>query len=121
MLDNNASQNDDLQNETDDKSSSLLFRNIDAKVDLFAIELERQLQKLPDNLRFIREYLYFEFLPSVNNAINDLEAIKETPNYDDNLVNIRPISFRSINNISCFDSLSNHNIKHSKITKVLYG
>ena len=42
---------------------TLLYRNIDAKVDPFSMHIEKHLMKLPDSLQFIKEYIYFDFIP----------------------------------------------------------
>ena len=51
------------QKKTEEEGSSdketILFRNIDANVDEYSIELEKQIQKLPQPLRFIKKYIYF--------------------------------------------------------------
>ena len=110
------------QNEQEEKES-ILFRNIDAKVDPFSIELEKHIQKLPNTLKFIEKYIYFTFLPHLDNAIDDLEKIKETPNFDEQIIFVRPMTIKKLQdkNITCIDLLQNHNIKHSKINKFIFG
>ena len=102
---------------------TILFRNIDANVDKYSIELEKQIQKLPNPLRFIKKYVHFYFLPRLENVIDDLEAIRQTPNYDEKIVQIRPVSVNSLSSeiISCIDLLNNNNIAHTKITKMIFG
>ena len=55
----------------------ILFRNIDANCDKYSIELEKQIQKLPNPLRFIKKYIHFYFLPRLENIIDELEEIKK--------------------------------------------
>ena len=106
----------------DFEDRTLLFRNIDAKVDPFSIALEKHIQKLPESLQFIKEYLYFDFLPKLDTQIENLEHIKSTSDYDENVVKIRPVISRTqTNNITVFDLLRNHNIKHPKIARIIYG
>ena len=101
---------------------TLLYRNIDAKVDPFSMHIEKHLMKLPDSLQFIKEYIYFDFLPKVDFWLDELEKIKTTTNYDENIAKIRPVAIRvPQNDITCLDLLGNHNIKHCKINRMLYG
>ena len=102
---------------------TILFRNIDANVDKYSIELEKQIQKLPNPLRFIKKYIHFYFLPRLENVIDELETIRQTPNYDEKIVQIRPVSYNSITSeiISCIDLLNNNNIIHPKISKMIFG
>ena len=101
------------------EKETILFRNIDANVDKYSIELEKQIQKLPNPLRFIKKYIHFYFLPRLENVIDELESIRQTPNYDEKIVQIRPTIINSISNeiISCVDLLNNNNIAHSTISK----
>ena len=105
------------------EKETILFRNIDANVDKFSIELEKQIQKLPNPLRFIKKYVHFYFLPRLENIIDELEQIRQTPNYDEKIVQIRPISINTLSSeiISCIDLLNNNNISHSTITKMVFG
>ena len=110
----NQSQGDQLNDK-----ETILFRNIDANVDKYSIELEKQIQKLPNPLRFIKKYIHFYFLPRLENILDELESIKKTPNYDEKIIQIRPMATRSISSeiISCIDLLNNNNIHHPKIKK----
>ena len=115
-----------VQEESDNnlnEKETILFRNIDANVDKFSIELEKQIQKLPNPLRFIKKYVHFYFLPRLENIIDELEQIRQTPNYDEKIVQIRPVSINSLSSeiISCIDLLNNNNISHSTITKMVFG
>ena len=105
------------------EEETILFRNIDANVDKYAIELEKQIQKLPNPLRFIKKYVHFYFLPRLENILDELESIRQTPNYDEKAVQIRPVSTSSITSeiISCIDLLNNNNISHPKISKMIFG
>ena len=105
------------------EKETILFRNIDANVDKYSIELEKQIQKLPQPLRFIKKYIHFYFLPRLENVIDELEAIRQTPNYDEKIVQIKPVSINSFSNeiISCIDLLNNNNIEHPKISKMIFG
>ena len=87
------------------EKETILFRNIDANVDKYSIELEKQIQKLPNPLRFIKKYIHFYFLPRLENVIDELESIRQTPNYDEKIVQIRPTIINSISSeiISCVD------------------
>ncbi|MCQ2818977.1 MAG: hypothetical protein MJ252_17060, partial [archaeon] len=110
--------------EEEDNSSdrTILYKNFDANVDPHQIPIEKQIQKLPESLQFIKEYIYFSFLPSLDNTINELEKIKDTPIYDENALNLRPTSIRKQKDIiTCIDSFGNSNIKHAKISKIVYG
>ena len=102
---------------------TILFRNIDANVDKYSIELEKQIQKLPNPLRFIKKYVHFYFLPRLENVLDELEQIRQTPNYDEKISQIRPVSTNSLSSeiISCIDLLNNNNIAHSNITKMVFG
>lgn len=57
---------------------NILFKNIDANVDKYSIELEKQIQKLPNPLRFIKKYVHFYFLPRLENILDELETIRQT-------------------------------------------
>ena len=117
---NNYSEN---ENEEEEKSESLLFHNIDANVDKNQIELEKHIQKLPPSLKFIKKYIYYTFFPHLENTLDDLEYLKTTPNYDERIVKVRPKGVKNTqnNNITCIDLLRNHNIKHSKLNKMIFG
>ena len=112
----NQSQGDQLNDK-----ETILFRNIDANVDKYSIELEKQIQKLPNPLRFIKKYVHFYFLPRLENILDELETIRQTPNYDEKIVQIKPMTTRSLSSeiISCIDLLNNNNISHSKISKMI--
>lgn len=114
----NQSQGDQLNDK-----ETILFRNIDANVDKYSIELEKQIQKLPNPLRFIKKYVHFYFLPRLENILDELETIRQTPNYDEKIVQIKPMTTRSLSSeiISCIDLLNNNNISHSKISKMIFG
>ena len=117
---------DEQEQNQDDQSNeqeTILFKNIDANVDKYSIELEKQIQKLPNPLRFIKKYMHFYFLPRLENILDDLESIKKTPNYDEKIVKIRPMATRSLTSeiISCVDLLNNNNIHHPKISKMIFG
>ena len=122
MNSNKEEQQKTNEEELSDKET-ILFRNIDANVDKYSIELEKQIQKLPQPLRFIKKYIHFYFLPRLENVIDELEAIKQTPNYDEKMVQIRPVSVNSLSSeiISCIDLLNNNNIEHPKISKMIFG
>ena len=110
------------EDQLNDKET-ILFRNIDANVDKYSVELEKQIQKLPNPLRFIKKYIHFYFLPRLENILDELESIRQTPNYDEKAVQIRPVSVTSITSeiISCIDLLNNNNISHPKISKMIFG
>ena len=57
----NSAQEDQQINDKE----TILFRNIDANVDKYSIELEKQIQKLPNPLRFIKKYVHFYFLKTL--------------------------------------------------------
>lgn len=111
------------QEEPSNDQENILFKNIDANVDKYAIELEKQIQKLPNPLRFIKKYMHFYFLPRLENILDELETIRQTPNYDEKVVQIAPMTNRSITPeiISCVDLLNNNNIHHPKISKMIFG
>ena len=123
-------QEEEEKNQTQEEPESnpneketILFRNIDANVDKYSIELEKQIQKLPNPLRFIKKYVHFYFLPRLENIIDELELIRQTPNYDEKIVQIRPVSINRLSSeiISCIDLLNNNNISQSTITKMVFG
>ena len=118
-------ENEQEQNPEDpsNEQETILFRNIDANVDKYSIELEKQIQKLPNPLRFIKKYMHFYFLPRLENILDELESIRQTPNYDEKIVKIRPINTRTVTSeiISCVDLLNNNNIHHPKISKMVFG
>ena len=59
-MEEQKTQNTDFFSQTQkEEKESILFRNIDAKVDPFSIELEKHIQKLPNTLKFIEKYIYF--------------------------------------------------------------
>ena len=123
-MEEQKTQNADFFTETQkEEKESILFRNIDANVDKFLIGLEKHIQKLPNTLKFIEKYIYFTFLPHLDNAIDDLEKIKETPNFDEQIIFVRPMTIKKLQdkNITCIDLLQNHNIKHSKMNKFIFG
>ena len=116
-------EKEQTQGEQSNDQENILFRNIDANVDKYSIELEKQIQKLPNPLRFIKKYIHFYFLPRLENILDELESIKKTPNYDEKIIQIRPMATRSISSeiISCIDLLNNNNIHHPKISKMIFG
>ena len=122
MKEEEKNQNTDEEAQLNDKET-ILFRNIDANVDKYSVELEKQIQKLPNPLRFIKKYIHFYFLPRLENVLDELETIRQTPNYDEKIVQIRPVSANTLSNeiISCIDLLNNNNISHSTITKMVFG
>ena len=122
MKEEEKNQIQDEEVQMNDKET-ILFRNIDANVDKYSVELEKQIQKLPNPLRFIKKYIHFYFLPRLENILDELESIRQTPNYDEKLVQIRPVSVNTLSNeiISCIDLLNNNNISHSTITKMVFG
>jgi hypothetical protein len=111
------------QEDQTNEQETILFKNIDANVDKYSIELEKQIQKLPNPLRFIKKYIHFYFLPRLENILDELESIRKTPNYDEKVIQIRPMATRSISSeiISCVDLLNNNNINHPKISKMIFG
>ena len=116
-------EQEQTQGEQSNDQETILFKNIDANVDKYSIELEKQIQKLPNPLRFIKKYIHFYFLPRLENILDELESIKKTPNYDEKIIQIRPMATRSISSeiISCIDLLNNNNIHHPKISKMIFG
>ena len=119
-------QEEDQEQSQDNQQNdqeAILFKNIDANVDKYSIELEKQIQKLPNPLRFIKKYVHFYFLPRLENILDELESIRKTPNYDEKVVQIRPMATRTISPeiISCVDLLNNNNIHHPKISKMVFG
>ena len=116
-------EQDQSQEAPSNEQETILFKNIDANVDKYSIELEKQIQKLPNPLRFIKKYIHFYFLPRLENILDELESIRKTPNYDEKVVQIRPMTTRSLTPeiISCIDLLNNNNIHHPKISKMVFG
>lgn len=100
---------------------SILFRNVDIQMDIFNTHLERDIKRLPANLRFIKKYLYLEFLPKIDKFIDELEKIKKTSNYDEKVIQIKPLQITKTLSISCCDFFDNHNIKHMRSNKIVYG
>lgn len=100
----------------------LTIRKVDAKTDIYCTDFEKQISRLPSNLKFIKKYLYYELLPKVEKYIEDLEVIKETPNYDEKTPIIKPQIVSKVGTqITCMDSFDTHNIKHMRSTKIIYG
>ena len=97
MKEEEKNQNTDEEAQLNDKET-ILFRNIDANVDKYSVELEKQIQKLPNPLRFIKKYIHFYFLPRLENVLDELETIRQTPNYDEKIVQIRPVSVNTLSN-----------------------
>ena len=116
-------EQDQSQEAPQNEQETILFKNIDANVDKYSIELEKQIQKLPNPLRFIKKYVHFYFLPRLENILDELESIRKTPNYDEKIVQIRPMATRSLTPeiISCVDLLNNNNIHHPNISKMVFG
>ena len=73
----------------DKKTGSILFRNIDIKQDLCSTKFEKDIKRLPSNLKFIRKYIYLDFIPKLEKILGDLESIKQSANYDENICNVR--------------------------------
>lgn len=110
------------QNDNPNKfKESILFRNIDIKMDIYNTNLEKDIKRLPGNLRFIKKYLYLEFLPKIDKLIDELEKIKKTSNYDEKIIQIKPLNITKTVCITCCDLFENHNIKHMRSNKILYG
>jgi len=100
---------------------SILFRNVDIKMDIFNTHLERDIKRLPANLRFIKKYLYLEFLPNIDKLIDQLEKIKKTSNYDEKVIQIKPLQINKTPSITCCDLFDNNNVKHMRSNKIIYG
>ena len=118
-LDSNLVKNEFKINENN--KDSILIRNIDIKQDICSTNFEKDLKRLPSNLKFIRKYIYLEFIPKIEKTIGDLEAVKLSSNYDENVCNLRPFSVHKLPNITCFDLFETNNIKKSSINKMIYG
>jgi WD40 repeat protein len=113
----NSSNNFNLE---DDRT--LTVRKVDAKTDIYCTDFEKQISRLPSNLKFIKKYLYYELLPKVEKYIEELEVIKETPNYDEKIPIIKPQMVTKVGTqITCMDSFDTHNIKHMRSSKIVYG
>ena len=76
MKEEEKNQNTDEEAQLNDKET-ILFRNIDANVDKYSVELEKQIQKLPNPLRFIKKYIHFYFLPRLENVLDELTFHKK--------------------------------------------
>jgi WD40 repeat protein len=101
---------------------TVMFRNFDAKFDLFNTELEKHISRLPENLRFIKKLIHHELIPKVFNVISELEKLKTTSSYDENLLKLKPHCIVKAGQISCIDMFENNNIKHfNRSTKLVYG
>ncbi len=100
---------------------SILFRNVGIQLDIFNTTLEKDIKRLPANLRFIKKYLYLEFLPKIDKLIDELEKIKKTSNYDEKAIQIKPLQITKSVCISCCDLFDNHNVKHMRSNKIIYG
>ena len=109
-------QQDDLNDQTN-PPDSILFRNVDIEMDIFNTFPEKNLKRLPANLRFIKKYIYLDLFPKINKFIDELEKIKLTSNYDEKLIQLKPNSVNKTTPISCSNSFENHNIKHMKSNK----
>jgi hypothetical protein len=100
---------------------SCLFKNFDAKFDLFNTEFEKKIGRLPDEMRFIRKIIYYTIFPRVETYISQLEELKTSPNYDDHLISLKPSNVIKSNGITCLDMFENHNIKKMKSNKLIYA
>ena len=101
---------------------NIRIRKLDIKIDPCLSEFERRLEMLPPNLKFIKKYLYLNFLPKIDKLIEDLEYIKLTPNYEEKITKIKPQSVLKIGSVfTCIDLFDTHNIKHMKTNKLVYG
>jgi hypothetical protein len=100
---------------------SIIFRNIDIKFDIYNTLPEKNIKRLPLNLRFIKKYIYLEFLPKIDKLIEDLEKIKTTPNYDEKTIQIKPNQVIKTMPISCSNLFDNHNLTTMKSNKIIYG
>jgi len=107
--------------EKEHNAESLLFQNIDINHDIFSTKFEKDLKRLPSNLKFIRKYIYLEFMPKLEKIIGDLESIKQSANYDENISYVRPLTVKKLPNITCFDLFETNNIKNSVLNKMIYG
>jgi len=104
-----------------ENKESILVRNVDIKMDIFNTNLEKDIKRLPANLRFIKKYLYLHFFPKIDRLIDELEKIKKTSNYDEKAIQIKPAQITKSVQISCCDFFDNHNIKHMRSNKIIYG
>ena len=57
----------------------------------------------------------------MNQRIEELEKIKETPNYDGNIMTIKQQNFIKVQQVCALDSFNTHNIKHLKSYKICLG
>ena len=60
-------------------------------------------------------------LPNLYRKIEQLERIKETPNYDEKILTIKQSNFFKVPQITAIDSFNTHNIKHMKSSKICLG
>ena len=135
-LDNNESFSDD----------NLLHQNIKINVDSFLNEEEKAFKMLPESLNIVKEFIYFTLMYRVNCKIKQLEYLKQTNNYDNNIpdfsiekyfntFNLNNVLKNELNNnnsdcndstkyytaITVIDSFNNHNIKSKSDNKILIG
>jgi hypothetical protein len=73
------------------------------------------------NSRFVKKFIYYKFLPYLDKKIDELESIKQTPNYDEKIVTIKQQYFNKVPQITALDSFNIHNIKHMKSNKMCLG
>jgi WD40 repeat protein len=104
------------------EKDNLRIRKLEINTDPFLSEFERQIEILPPNLKFIKKYIYLNFLPKIDKLIDDLEKIKLTPNYEEKITKIKPQSVQKVGTIiTCIDTFETHNIEHMKTSKLVYG
>jgi hypothetical protein len=111
----------EYEKEKENKPEAIIFRNVDIKLDIYNTFPEKNIKRLPSNLRFIKKYIYLEFLPKIDKLIEDLEKIKLTPNFDEKTIQIKPNQVIKTIPISCSNLFDNHNIKTMKSNKIIYG
>lgn len=100
----------------------LLHRNLDVNLDFYCNELQKEIKRLPPSLRSIKELIYDFLLPKVESVIADLEDVKKTTNYDENVPIIGLSNLVETNSaITSIDCFNNHNIKSKSDSKIIYG
>lgn len=101
---------------------SIMFTNFEPKFDKCNTAFEKSLKILPPNLKFIKKYIYNDLFFKLNSLIDDLEQVRNSNNFDENLILLRPLNVIKFNfKITCVDFFTEHNIKHMNSNKVIYG
>lgn len=99
----------------------LLHKNLDVTSNFFLNNLEREINQLPTGLQLAKEFIYYKLIPNVESMIKELETLKQTTNYDDNIPYISVTTSTETEAVSAIDCFSTHNIKGKMFNRMIYG